>query len=620
MSAGSLDRHAGTGAWRRLLLALLVLATTAVGSVLMAHVLGLENGRPLDLALLVLFAPGFGWIALSFWAAAIGFCLHLLGRHPVTLRRHGPSDGPFHGQIGPLASRTAILMPVYNEDPQQAFGRVVSTFRSVAATGRLEAFDFFILSDSTDDAVARQELVAWMSLRDSLAGGRRLFYRRRPQNIGRKAGNIADWVAMYGARYDHMIVLDADSVMSGDTIVRLAALMEDNPRTGIIQTLSQSVGRETSFARTLQFASRLYGPLAAAGHSFWQLSEANYYGHNAILRTAAFAAHGALPALRGRPPLGGEILSHDFVEAAFLRRGGWSCWSLPQLGGSYEQLPANLLDYAARDRRWVQGNLQHARLLATPGLHPVSRLHLAMGILGYVASPLWLAFLIVSAAVMIDAGVHGHRYFAADRTLFPIWPADRTLEVRCLLGLTAVLLFGPKLLALVTALASRRRAAGFGGRRRILASAVLESALSMLMAPVMMLIHTQFIAGILAGRAVGWGNQPRNDHGVPWSTAIFHHAGHMAVGWAAAAVLAVLAPGYLPWLTPVIAGLVLAAPLTVLSSSRRSGLREQSLGLLMTPEERDTPAELRTLLPDRRRRAPDSAAVPDAAVVDAVGD
>ena len=593
----TLDRHAGSGAWRRFLVFALVAATTSVGSVLMAHVLKLEDGRPLDLALLAVFAAGFAWIAVSFWAAAIGFALAVAGLHPVTLSRR-----PLLPPVQPLAGRTAILIPIYNEDVQQAFSRVMSTCRSVEATGQLASFDFFVLSDTTDEAIAHRELVAWMSLRAVPAIGRRLFYRRRPQNTGRKAGNVADWVAMYGARYDHMVVLDADSVMAGGTIVQLAALMEANPRTGIIQTLSQAVGRQTLFARTLQFASRLYGPLSAAGHSFWQLGEANYYGHNAILRCAAFAAHCDLPVLPGRPPLGGEILSHDFVEAALMRRGGWSVWLLPELQGSYEQVPSNLLDYAARDRRWVQGNLQHGRLLGMRGLHPVSRLHFAMGIFGYVASPLWLAFLLLSGTAIVEATLQPHAYFGAERALFPVWPVDRAQEVRALLGLTVLLLFGPKAMALLLVLASPLRSRAFGGRLAILGGATVELALSMLMAPVMMLIHSGFIARILGGSAIGWAAQARDDRGVAWSTAIRRHGWHMAAGWAAAAILASLAPGYLPWVMPVIAGLVLAVPFTVLSSSSRSGLLALRLGLLVTPEESDPPPELRTLLPDRRLR------------------
>ena len=599
MNDQNLDRYATQGAWRRVLLALLVAATTGLGAVLMAHVLGLEDGRFLDLAVLPVFTLSFAWIALPFWASTIGFLLRVLGLHPVSLRGRFPSRGP----LPALRRRTAILMPIYNEDAQQAFGRAVSTYRSVAATCQLAPFDFFVLSDTTDEGVGRQELGFWMSLRATLGAESKLFYRRRPLNLGRKAGNIADWLDMYGARYDHMVVLDADSVMSGETIVRLAALMEANPRTAIIQTLAQAVGRETLFARALQFASRLYGPLLASGHSFWQLGEANYYGHNAIIRTSAFAEHCRLPVLPGAAPLGGEILSHDFVEAAFIRRGGWHVWLLPELGGSYEQVPSNLLDYAARDRRWVQGNLQHGRLIGARGLHPMSRLHLGMGILGYAASPLWLLLLVLSGAVMIGHEFNGPVYFGAERTLFPLWPADRVVEVRSLLALTAALLFGPKILALSLTLWSSKRSRRFGGRVPLIASAIVELLFSMLMAPVMMLIHSEFIVRILAGRAVGWAPQARDDRGVPWRIAVKRHAWHVGAGAAALAALWSGAPAYLPWVMPVIGGLLAAIPVTVISSWRRSGLVARALRLLLTPEEHETPGELRTLQPDRRARA-----------------
>jgi len=597
MTDWNLDRYTGRAWWRRTLLFCLVGATTGAGAYLMGRVLGVQDGNPLDITLLVAFTLGFCWISISFWAAVIGFLLTLLGLHPLSLRRTAPSSGT----PPPLTRRTAVVMPIYNEDPQQAFGRVVATYRSVLATGEMASFDFFVLSDTTDDEIGHRELQFWMSLRQDLGAERRLFYRRRPRNIGRKAGNIADWLDMYGRRYDHMLVLDADSVMAGDTIVRLAALMEASPGTGIVQTLAVAVGRETLFARTLQFSGRLYGPLLAAGHSFWQMGDANYFGHNAIIRTSAFAAHCHLPVLSGAPPLGGEILSHDFVEAAFIRRGGWHVWLLPELGGSFEEIPSNLPDYATRDRRWVQGNLQHGRVIGSTGLHPMSRLHLGMGILGYASSPLWLVFLALSGAGMIAQAVTLPVYFGEGRTLFPLWPAYRELEVHSLIAMTAALLFVPKLLSILIAVFSSA-ARKFGGRLALMASAVLEVLLSMLLAPVMMLFHTEFIIRILCGRAVGWPAQPREDRGVPWETALRRHRWHSLLGVVAGGVLGFYAPSYLPWVAPVIAGLVLAAPLTVFSSRRGTGLAARYLNLFLTPEESNVPVELARLQPARTRR------------------
>jgi membrane glycosyltransferase len=382
-----------------------------------------------------------------------------------------------------------------------------------------------------------------------------------------------------------MIILDADSTMQGDTLVRLAALMEANPRTGIIQTHIVPAGRETLFARALQFSSRMTGSVLAMGTSFWQMGEANYYGHNAILRVSAFAACGRLPVLSGRPPLGGEILSHDFVEAAYLRRGGWYCWLLPELRGSYEEVPTNLLDYAVRDRRWVQGNLQHARLIGERGLHWMSRLHLGMGIFAYLASPLWLVMLLLSSSLVVEHELTGDVYFGPTRTLFPVWPEVRWPEIHGLLILTGVLLFGPKLFAVALRLWSTRNARRFGGRAILIVSFLGEILLSTLLAPVMMLFHTSFVLRILAGNAVGWPAQPRGDRGMPWRTALKRHIFHAATGVVALGALAVLTPSYLPWILPVVAGLILSIPIAVLTSRRDVGLAARRAGIFVTPEE-----------------------------------
>jgi membrane glycosyltransferase len=580
--AWRLDSFAGQAGWRRKLLLILVLLTVAVGLALMWRIVAARGPEILKPIFLPCFGLVFGWIALSFWSGVFGFLLGVLRRHPVTLRRRPPAGGP----IPPLGERTAILMPVYNEDPQEVFGRVAAICRSLEATGRSAAFDFFVLSDTTQPDIARAEEAALADLRNRFEAGARLFYRRRPANTGKKAGNIAEWVTTRGPDYAHMIVLDADSLMQGDTIVRLAALMEANPRTGLIQTHIVPAGRETLFARALQFSSRLTGVVLAMGNSFWQMSEANYFGHNAILRVAAFADCCRLPVLAGRPPLGGEILSHDFVEAAFLRRGGWLCWLLPELRGSFEELPSNLLDYAVRDRRWMQGNLQHARLIADPGLHWMSRLHLGMGIFAYLASPLWLAMLMLSSAMVVDHQLTGDIYFGPTRTLFPLWPQYHWPEIHGLLGLTIALLLGPKLLALFLRLWSARGARRFGGRFALVLSFLFETGFSTLLAPVMMLFHTTFLIRILAGNAVGWPAQPRGDRGMAWRQALQRHTGHVLFGLAALVALGVLVPDYVPWILPVVAGLLLSIPLAVLSSRRAMGLAARRLRLFMTPEER----------------------------------
>ena len=208
-----------------------------------------------------------------------------------------------------------------------------------------------------------------------------------------------------------MLILDADSLMTGDTIVRLVAAMEAHPKVALIQTLPIVVNARSLFARWQQFAGRLYGPMLAAGIAWWHGSEGNYWGHNAIIRVRAFAEQAGLPELRGRKPFGGHILSHDFIEAALMRRGGWAIHMAPTLGGSYEETPPSISDFAARDRRWCQGNLQHLALLPTRGFHWVSRLHLLTGIGSYLTAPLWLIFLVFGILVSLQAQFVRPEYF-----------------------------------------------------------------------------------------------------------------------------------------------------------------------------------------------------------------
>ncbi|MBN9486834.1 MAG: glucans biosynthesis glucosyltransferase MdoH [Alphaproteobacteria bacterium] len=591
----NLDRYADRGRWRRRLLLLLLLATAGLGGGLMWTVVGTGDMSALQWALLAVFIPIFAWSALSFWCGAFGFILGVLRLHPVSLRRRGPANGP----VPTLRQRTAILIPVYNEEPAEVLARLELTYRSLVETGQAEAFHFFVLSDTTDKAIAEEEQRAVAALGERLQLGERLSYRHRSPNTGKKAGNIAEWVSTRGPAYAHMIILDADSTMQGDALVRLAALMEASPRTGIIQTLIVPAGRETLFARALQFSTRLTGAVLAMGTSFWHVGESNYYGHNAILRVSAFAACCRLPVLSGRPPLGGEILSHDFVEAAFMRRGGWYVWLLPELHGSYEELPTNLLDYALRDRRWMQGNLQHARLLGAPGLHWMSRLHLALGIFAYLASPLWLAMLTLSSAIVVDRKLVGEIYFGPTRTLFPQWPNYHWPEIHGLLILTIVLLLGSKLLALMLRLASTRNARRFGGRIALILSFIGEVLFSTLLAPVMMLFHTTFLIDILLGNAVGWPPQARGDRGMAWRLALRRHIPHALLGLAALVVLVVLAPDYVPWVLPVVVGLVFSAPLAVLSSRRTMGLAARRYRVFVTPEERSAVSSSVTDAPGR---------------------
>ena len=407
------------------------LALTAYGAYEMYRVVRVGVVTLLEWALVVLFVANFSWIALAFTTGVAGFFW-------LVFRAGAPGELPHS-----LSKKTAVVMPIYNETPARVFAAIQAICEDVAATGLGSAFDYFFLSDTTDPDIWIAEERALLAIRRRLPE-ERLYYRHRRKNTHRKAGNIADFVTRWGGAYDHMVVLDADSLMTGNSIVRLAAAMEADPDAGIIQTSPLIINRNTFFARVQQFAARITGPIVSAGMSAWMGRDGNYWGHNAIIRTSAFAAHCGLPDLPGRPPVGGQILSHDFVEGALMRRAGYAVYALPTLGGSYEESPPSLIDLAARDRRWCQGNLQHTRLLATKGLVLASRQHLAAGVMGYLASPLWMAQLLVGIALVLQTSYIRPEYFTADFSLFPAWPrfdAERALR---LFELTMGVLLAPE--------------------------------------------------------------------------------------------------------------------------------------------------------------------------------
>lgn len=575
-------------ALRRALFFGLVAATVIPGAVMMTLVLQAAGMGPFQWAILLLFVVTFAWIAVSFWTAVAGFVLRVLRLDPLSLRRlpgRVAGSGPAR-----LPTRcTAIVVPIFNEDPARVVNGVEATCQSLLASGQGAAFDLFLLSDSNDPAVIAAEEEAVRGLQARMPGTVRTRYRRRPANIGRKAGNIADFCQRWGSRYEYMVVLDADSAMEGSTLVELVRLMEANPRTGLIQTMPLPVRQQSLFGRFQQFANAVHGPMLASGLSFWQGDAGNYWGHNAIVRVRPFMEHCDLPVLPGRPPLGGEILSHDFVEAALLRRGGWDVWLLPHLGGSYEELPANLIDYAKRDRRWAQGNLQHLRLLATPGLHGVSRLHLLFGAVAYLASLFWLLMLAagtgaaIAASSALEGG--GNGLVVPESLRMPI--------AHALLGVTLVLLLLPKMLGVGLAVFSR--AADFGGARRLVSSGVIETVFSVLIAPLMMAFHSLFVGAVALGRNVTWTAQPREGRVVPWAEAWRRTGMFVAAAGSWAVLVAWLAPGFFWWLAPVLGSLLLAPALVRWSSSQRAGSWMRRRGLLLAPSELASSPVLETL-------------------------
>jgi membrane glycosyltransferase len=562
-------------AGRRLVVVGGAIALTAVGLWQMKLVLASAGLTPLAVFMLLLFAVLFAWIALSFTSALAGFVSLLAGGG------HGPGLGS--DAIPRPGTRTALLMPCYNENPTRVMAGLQAIWESLEAAGATEMFDIFVLSDTTNPEVWISEEEQFLDLRRR-TGSDRIFYRHRAQNTGRKAGNIADWVTRWGGAYPHFLILDADSVMEARTLLHLAAMMQAHPDIGLIQTLPIITGGTTVFARLQQFAGRVYGPLIAHGIAWWHGAEGNYWGHNAIIRTAAFAEQAGLPELRGRKPIGGHILSHDFVEAALMRRGGWAIHLVPALAGSYEEGPPSLTDVAIRDRRWCQGNLQHLGVLPARGLHWISRVHLLTGIGAYITAPLWLLFLLAGIVNALQARFMIPNYFPDHgKALFPTWPVVDPVRAKWMFVATMALLLLPKLLACMVAIANRTTRRGSGGALRLVAGTLLESLISGLLAPVVMLTQSMHVLEIARGRDSGWNAQRRDDGALSLGDTARRYLGHTLLGAALGVAAWLVSASLALWMSPVVLGLLLAIPLAALSSRRDRILT--AIGLLRIPEE-----------------------------------
>ncbi len=577
---------------------------TGVAAWQMLNVLNLGGLLPVEAVVLAFFTVNFAWIALTF-ATAIAGCIGL------TPQPRPPSLIP----DAPIGGRTAVVMPTYNERPDRIFATIETLAAGIERLGESSHFDWFILSDTNDPEVALEEEAALAQIRRRLAGLANVYYRRRRRNTARKAGNVADFCRRWGGAYDYMLVLDADSLMAPATITELVRRMEAHPEAGLIQTVPALINGRTLLARMQQFAGRIYGPVNAAGLAWWAGPEGNYWGHNAIIRMRAFTEAAGLPILPGRPPFGGHVLSHDFVEAAFIRRAGWAVLIADDLPGSYEEGPPSMVDLAARDRRWAQGNLQHSKLIHARGLHWVSRVHLATGIMSYLSSFLWLGLILAGLALALQAYFIQPVYFPGDFQLFPTWPIIDSERAFRLFAFTMAVLFAPKVIGLVSFLVALRPWRSRPGILRLTVSALIETLLSALMAPVFMLIQCGLVISILRGHDSGWKTQERDGGAVPLGTLIRRHWPHMAAG----AILAFAA--YLDswrlvaWMSPAIIGMLLAVPLSAASGSVRIGNFLRRRGLITIPEDYDPPpvaveaAELRRVYSGFVGRSPDLAAL-----------
>jgi len=563
----------------RIILMTVSLGITIYGVYQMLQVVRFASMTFLQGLMIFFFGVSLAWIAFSAGSVIAG-----------ASKRRDPRPDP---AIGLGETLTALIMPIYNEDPTRTTAALQAMGEALQKVGANRAFEIVVLSDSTDADAWVRETAAVERLRRALAGVVPVWYRRRWRNVARKSGNVEDFVARWGGRYDHMIVLDADSLIDAPTLARLAQMMHADPGLGILQTAPQLIGARTLFGRLQQFAACAYGPVISRGLAAWSGDSANYWGHNAIIRVQAFAQSCGLPQLEGRKPFGGHVLSHDFVEAALMRRAGWKVRMTTDCGGSWEESPPSLIDVAVRDRRWAQGNLQHMKIIGASGLSFASRMHLGIGIMSYLSSPLWLVMLCIGFALAIQSHLIRPEYFNHDFQMFPSWPRFNVELMMTLFWFSMVILLVPKFLGLLRALLSRRLRRGGGGVIGLSASFLLEVVLSALYAPVLMLSQSRHVFEIFMGRDSGWNAQRRDHGGTSWGEALRYHMRDTLIAAMTAAILWFLSPPLLAWVSPALLGLLIAIPLSRASGSQAIGGALSKLGLLRTPEEVEVPALVR---------------------------
>ena len=534
---------------------------------------GMVGGHgPLACSFVALATFNMRLLALSAWPSLLGEIVLLAKRF---VRIEGLAPPAPTGK-----ARTAILVPIHEEDPIEVFA-AVEVMRASYLWTSVGDIDLFVLSDTRSEDVSRAERMAHSALvariseeegdvRVEGSPSRAVHYRRRKDNGHRKAGNVRDFCERWGAGYDFMVVLDADSLMSGRTIAHMIGTMEANPSAGIVQSMCYPIGRSSLFGRAQQFAARLHGPALAAGASFWQGPNGSWWGHNAIIRIESFMRNCGLPDLPGKAPLGGEILCHDTIEAALMLRGGREVWLLPDVGGSFEQTPTNFVDHLSRERRWCQGNMQHMRALRMDGLKAASFVHVGTGILHYLSAPSFVLFLAVSAL----CSTHG-AFASGNRA----WACVLLVEMLFLLSV-------PRMTALATAMADPAARRGFGGGWRLLLGAAASQTIAVLTGPTTILAYVGYLCATFFGTGVGWNAQARSDRGVGWREATTMFAPHVLAGTCGCVVLAASGAGWWSWL-PSLPGVLLGIPFAVWTS--RSGVGDR---LFTTVEEVLPPREL----------------------------
>jgi membrane glycosyltransferase len=563
---------------RRVLFFTLVGASIAGLIWLCAIALSPGGFNTVDRVLTVLFAVTLPWLVIGFWNATIGLLIMRFARDAVAFVT--PAAARVRGDE-PITASTAILVCVRNEPPDRIVRHLTPLLEGLAAAGVGPRFHAYILSDTDAPAIAAAEETCFEALTGGLRGRLAVTCRRRVQNTGFKAGNIGDFCARWGTQHEFAIVLDADSLMTANAVMRLIRIMQADPRLGILQSLVIGLPSASAFARVFQFGMRLAMRSYTIGSAWWQADCGPYWGHNAAIRLQPFIAHCELPMLTGRALVKGHVLSHDQIEAVLMRRAGYEVRVLAEEGQSFEQNPPTLMEFVSRDLRWCQGNMQYWHFLLLPGLKPVSRYQLIFALLMFLGSPAWIGLLVIGTLALASAG-SAAAFIRADAGL-------------ALFAIVLVLWFAPKIATVIDVLTRPSLRHAFGGALPFLIGVMMETVFFLLLSPIMWFAHTAFLVRLLLGKSIGWNVQARDDHAVPLSLAFRNLWPHTVLGLTTVMVLWLTVPAAIPYALFVAAGPLLSIPLAVITARPGVGRAMVASGLGRLPEETAPPPEIRAL-------------------------
>ncbi|MEM6934079.1 MAG: glucans biosynthesis glucosyltransferase MdoH, partial [Pseudomonadota bacterium] len=397
-----------------------------------------------------------------------------------------------------------------------------------------------------------------------------------PVNTGFKAGNIRTFLCEQGRDYDLFLPLDSDSLMSGDTILKMTRMMEAHPRLGILQSLVVGTPTSSAFARIFQFGMRHGMRSFTIGASWWQADCGPFWGHNALIRVTPFRRYCRLPILPGKPPLGGHVLSHDQVEAVLIRRAGYEVRVIPVETESWEDNPPTLMDFTKRDLRWCQGNMQYWRLLGMRGLRHVSRFQMFAAIMMYLGAPAWMLMTVAAGAKLFETG--GGVNIAFGIAMFFIMFAVSLV---------------PKFMGLLDIALTPGGTARYGGRLRFAVSGVVELIFSILIAPVVAFRVTLFLIGLMFGKSMTWSGQNRDAYRLTWGDAARGLWPQTLFGLTlTSAILVFAGAGTVLWAMPMVTGLILSIPLAVLTGDPGFGALMKKAGICAIPDETTRPESI----------------------------